>query len=185
MNLVAFMQEQKRILGICPCCGELFRLSDAALFTRQQPPPTPLDDVDAERRAAELETQRFEAKAGALKQAALRRGQAEARKRLRTIARPFVEHDIDPQDVKVLFDPVEFVAFRGMAAGEVTSVVLIDRPVATSQHAVLQRSVADAVEKGRYEWKVLRIDDGGRVETDRQHGVRRARPARPSNDIET
>jgi predicted Holliday junction resolvase-like endonuclease len=184
MNLVAFMQEQKRILGICPCCGELFRLSDAALFTRQAPPPTPLDEVDAERRKAELAEQKFDEKAEALREAALRRGQAEARQRLRSIARPFVERDIDPQDVKVLFDPVEFVAFRGMAAGAVSAVVLIDRPAADAQHEALQRSVADAVEKGRYEWKVLRIDDGGRVEIDRQHAVRRARPARPSNDIE-
>jgi predicted Holliday junction resolvase-like endonuclease len=183
MNLVAFMQEQKRILGICPCCGGLFRLSDATLFTRQQPPPTPLDEVDAERRKADLAEQMFEEKAGALREAALRRGQAEARQRLRAIARPFVERDIDPQDVKVLFDPVEFVAFRGMAAGAVTAVVLIDRPVASAQQEAVQRSVAEAVEKGRYEWKVLRIDDDGRVEADRQRAERRPRPTQPANDI--
>lgn len=183
MNLVAFMQEQKRILGICPCCGELFRLSDAALFTRQPPPPTPLDEVDAERRKAELAAQRFEERAGALKEAALRCGQAEARQRLRAIAGPFVERDIDPQDVKVLFDPVEFVAFRGMAAGAVSAVVLIDRPAASTQQEAVQRSVADAVEKGRYEWKVLRIDDGGRVEAEQQRFGRRPRPAQPANDV--
>jgi predicted Holliday junction resolvase-like endonuclease len=164
MNLVAFMQEQKRILGICPCCGSLFRLSEASLFTKQAPPQTPLDEVDEERRKVELAAQRFAEKSGAMKEAALLRGQAEARKRLRSIARPFVDRQIDPQDVKVLFDPVEFVAFRGMTSGAVTSVALIDRPAQSKEHEAAQESVAQAVEKGRYEWKVLRIDSDGRVE---------------------
>jgi predicted Holliday junction resolvase-like endonuclease len=68
--------------------------------------------------------------------------------------------------VKVLYDPVEFIAFRGMTSGAVTSVVLIDRPAASKEHEVVQESVAKAVDKGRYEWKVLRIDPAGRVEED-------------------
>jgi predicted Holliday junction resolvase-like endonuclease len=158
------MQEQQRTLGICPCCGSLFRLSEALLFTKQPPPETPLDELDAERRKVELAAQRFDEKAGVLKEAALRKGQAEARKRLRTIARPFVDRQIDPQDVKVLFDPVEFVAFRGMTKGAVTSVALIDRPATAKQHESVQRSVAEAVEQGRYGWKVLRIDASGSVD---------------------
>jgi predicted Holliday junction resolvase-like endonuclease len=166
MNIVAFMQEQKRILGICPCCGELFRLSEATIFTKTRPPRTPFDELEDEQRKADRAAERFEEKVQVLRGEALRRGQTEARKRLRSIAHAFIGREIDPQDVKVLYDPVEFIAFRGMTSGAVTSVVLIDRPAASKEHEVVQESVAKAVDKGRYEWKVLRIDPAGRVEED-------------------
>jgi predicted Holliday junction resolvase-like endonuclease len=166
VNIVAFMQEQKRILGICPCCGDLFRLSEATIFTKTRPPRTPFDDLDEEQRKVDLAADKFAERVGVLREAALRRGQDEARRQLRSIAHPFVGRKIDPQDVKVLFDPIEFIAFRGMTRGEVTSVVLIDRVAASKEHEALQGSVAQAVDRGRYEWKVLRIDTAGRVEED-------------------
>ena len=41
MSSVQVFQEMKKIYGICPCCGEPFRLSDTTPFTRASPPPTP------------------------------------------------------------------------------------------------------------------------------------------------
>jgi predicted Holliday junction resolvase-like endonuclease len=65
--------------------------------------------------------------------------------------------------VKVLFDPIEFVAFRGMCDGGVKAVSLIDRPAAGKDRERLQESVRRTVGKGNYEWTELRIDAEGRV----------------------
>lgn len=163
MKVLAFYQEAKRIYGICPCCGELFRLSEATLFTKEPPPRTEFDAVDEARRKLERAIEKFDEKEQALRDKALAVGQKAARKRLKRIAGPFVRRKIDPQDVKVLFDPVEFVAFRGMCDGEVKAVSLIDRPAGNKDRERVQESVSRTVEKGNYEWKELRIDGEGRV----------------------
>lgn len=163
MNVIALSQEANRILGICPCCGELFRLSEAQLFTRQAPPRTPFDKVDDEQRKLDAAVVRYDAKEQALKDTALAKGQAAARRQLRRVAGPFIQRKIDPQDVKVLFDPVEFIAFRGMAAGKVTKVVFIDRPATNKAREVVQTSMEKALKNGNYEWKVFRIGADGRV----------------------
>lgn len=106
---------------------------------------------------------KYDEKEQALREKALAAGQKAARKRLKRIAGPFVRRKIDPQDVKVLFDPIEFVAFRGMCDGGVKAVSLIDRPAANKERQKVQDSVSRAVEKGNYEWQELRIDGEGRV----------------------
>ncbi len=166
MNVVAFLQESNRILGICPCCGELFRLSEAQLFTKEAPPRTPFDKLDDERRKLEKALERYDAKEEVLREKALAKGQAAAKRKLRGIAGPFIERKIDPQDVKVLFDPVEFIAFRGMTAGKVSKVAFLDRPARSKAQEAIQASLAKTVKAGNYEWKVLRISSDGRVEAD-------------------
>mgnify|MGYP005811063353 CR=1 FL=1 len=163
MKVLAFYQETKRIYGVCPCCGELFRLSEATLFTKDPPPRTEFDLVDEARRKLERAIEKFDEREQALRDKALAIGQEAARKRLKKIAKPFVKRKIDPQDVKVLFDPIEFVAFRGMCDGEVKAVSLIDRPAESKDREKLQESVRRTVDKGNYEWKELRIDAEGRV----------------------
>lgn len=164
MKPLAFFQEAKRVFGICPCCGELFRLSDATLFTKEPPPRTEFDALDEARRKLERAVARFEEQEEALREKAKASGQKAAQKRLKAIARPFVKRKIDPQDVKVLFDPIEFVAFRGMSNGEVEAVSLIDRPAARKDREKLQDSIRRTVQDGNFEWRELRIDADGRVE---------------------
>ena len=81
MNVVAFLQESNRILGICHCCGELFRLSEAQFFTKQAPPRTPFDQVDDERRKLDAAIERYDSKEAGLREKALAKGQAAARRR--------------------------------------------------------------------------------------------------------
>jgi predicted Holliday junction resolvase-like endonuclease len=164
MNVVAFFNEAKQILGICPCCGEIFRLSEATLYTKEPPPRTAFDVLDANQQKLELASSKFDEKEAALREQAVAKGQQAAKKRLKAIAGPFVTRKIDPQDVKVIFDPVEFVAFRGMTKGGVDRVAFIDRPATSKAREKLQASVARVVNAGNYEWKVLRISAEGRVE---------------------
>jgi predicted Holliday junction resolvase-like endonuclease len=162
-NLVNSFQEMKRIHGFCPCCGELFRLSDATLFTREAPPKTPFDRVaDAQDRLARA-IEQFEEREHEIRMAATQRGQRAARKRLKRIAPFFVERRIVPQDVKVIFSPVNYVVFQGMTDGEPKSIDLIDGPAASSSHEKAQKSIERAIQKGNLEWQTFHIDREGRV----------------------
>ena len=40
MNVLTVFTEMKAIYGFCPCCDELFRLSDATIYTKLPPPRT-------------------------------------------------------------------------------------------------------------------------------------------------
>ena len=75
MKLVSAFQEMKRIYGFCPCCGELFRLSDAELFTKGAPPRTPFDRVADALERIERRAERFGEREAELRAAEVRAGQ--------------------------------------------------------------------------------------------------------------
>jgi len=69
-----------------------------------------------------------------LRDAARAAGAKAAKKRLRRIDPVFSGSGLDPQDVKVMFDPVEYIAFRGLNGGEVREVLLIaEKPCSSPQ----------------------------------------------------
>jgi predicted Holliday junction resolvase-like endonuclease len=172
MRLVELFNELKRIYGICPCCGEPFRLSEAALFTKAAPPKTVFETIDDAHSRLERQIQKFADREEEIREEARRLGQREAHRRLREIAPFFVARRIDPQDVKLLFHPVEYVVFRGMQDGRCASVDFIDHPPADRDGARIQRSIDSAIRAGNLEWRTFRIREDGRVVEDGA-GVRR------------
>ncbi len=36
-DLIKFFSYQRQIFGVCPCCGELFRLSDCKVYRKDAP----------------------------------------------------------------------------------------------------------------------------------------------------
>lgn len=163
MNWVAAFQEMKRLYGFCPCCGELFRLSEATLFTADPPPTTEFDKIEDRRRRLERANEKFDEQEGQIRAAAVQKGQQEAKKRLKKIAPFFIARRIDPQDVKVIFNPVNYVVFRGLNSNGVRTVELVDSPAETKAHERIHQSIAAALRAGNVEWATLRIEDGGQV----------------------
>lgn len=172
MNFVGVFNQLKRIYGICPCCGEPFRLSDTALYTKTAPAKTLFEKMDDERARLERCAERFDVREAEIREEARRLGQMEARRRLREIAPFFVARKIDPQDVKLLFHPVEYVVFRGMQTDRCASVDFIDHPARSRERERIQRSLDHAIKAGNLEWQTFRIGDDGRVVRDGA-GVRR------------
>lgn len=172
MNLLDVFDQQKRIYGICPCCGEPFRLSDTTLYTKTAPPKTVFEKMDDERARLDRQAERFDAREEEIREEARRLGQIEARRRLRTIAPFFVARKIDPHDVKLLFHPVEYVVFRGMQTDRCASVDFIDHPARSRERERIQRSLDHAIRAGNLEWQTFRIGDDGRVVRDGA-GIRR------------
>ena len=69
----------------------------------------------------------------------------------------------DPQDVKVMFHPVTYVVFDGMAQGKVTQVQLLATPPQNDTSEQVQSSIEQTVNQGNFEFRTLRVDYLGRV----------------------
>jgi len=63
-----------------------------------------------------------------------------------------------PQDVKAIFDPIDFVIFDGMSRAEkVRRLVFMDHETSDSVQRIIQKSIERTIDKGRYEWETIRI----------------------------
>jgi len=94
-------------MGICPCCGELFYVSEARPFYDGQKAITVLDRLRAgERRLDEAEEKLDEIETD-LRKTAARVGLKATKRLLRKIDPVFSGAGYDPQDVKVLFNPID------------------------------------------------------------------------------
>jgi predicted Holliday junction resolvase-like endonuclease len=160
--LTAFFDEVAKLAGICPSCGHVFRLSDARPFKLVPRQPTVLDQIDAQQARIDAALDKLQQAELALRAAARKAGLAGAKHQLRQIDAVFSRAKLDPHDVKVLFDPVEYIVFDGMSHGKLRRVLLLAADPTTSNRRVAQDTIANAVASGGVSFKTLRIlKDGG------------------------
>jgi len=163
-DLLYYFTLQRSIFGICPCCGELFRLSDARVFIRTRPARDWLDRLDAESARLDLVEERLEEQKEALSEKARVRARLQARRAVRKVDRVFDPRHLNPDDSKTILHPVDFVVFNGMKDGpSIRNLVLLDHESRSKERRLLQKSIERAVEKGRYEWRTLRVQENGVV----------------------
>lgn len=166
MNIVSVFRDFRKIYGICPCCGELFRLSEADVYAKTPTVPSVIDNLRFKEESIERAESDLEEALAGLRNKARNAGEREAHRRLRALARPFTRRRIDPNDVKVIFDPVRFVAFSGMTQASVTAIAFMDRPATTSARGKVQSSLERSLRAGNIEWLTVRVNDDGRVSGD-------------------
>src|SRR5258708_4704265 len=111
MDAVRLFQDFQRLYGFCPCCGELFRLSDAQLFYEKSPPRTPWDDLNDERTRLERSVERLERDAGRLREQATEAGRKERERRLNGLMSVFRRQRIAPNDINCSFIPSSTSSF--------------------------------------------------------------------------
>jgi predicted Holliday junction resolvase-like endonuclease len=163
MSLISDFQEMRKIYGFCPCCDEPFRLSDAELFLRGRPPRTVFDDLQLNWDKVERQIERFESQEQAIRERARELGRIAAQRRIQKIA-PFLRlQKIEPGDVKVLFDPVEYVVFRRLRNRECNAIDFVDHPPETKLGERRIKSIDNTLRGGRVEWHTFRVTDDGRV----------------------
>jgi len=163
MNLLEAFTGFQRLYGICPCCGELFRLSEAAIFVSTPPPKTEFDMLQEDDDKLQAAIARFEDGEERVRESARTKGQAAAKSRLATIAPFFITKGIDPNDVKVLFDPILYLVFEGMTDGACTQLQFVDTPPETPEREKVHRTLATALRAGNVEWRTLEVLDDGRI----------------------
>jgi predicted Holliday junction resolvase-like endonuclease len=161
--LAKVFEELNQILLICPSCEEVIYLSEARPFLSGKQLHSEIDEI----RAAELKLERAETRLSeledSLRSIAAEAGRRAAKKLLKRIDPSFSGAGYDPQDVKVVFDPVTYLVFDGMAKAKLNEVILIAAEPQNKQSEDLQRSIEKTIKNGNYEFKVLQVGDDGKI----------------------
>ena len=162
-ELVGFYRVQRNIFGICPHSGEIFRLSDCKVFLRTKPKRDWKDELDHESDRLNGMKDRLDQKEEQLREPARKKGRIQALQMIKSLDPVFTPRNLNPDDAKVLFHPVDYVVFNGMKAASMKNLLLLDRSGTTGDRRALQKSIEKAVSTGSYEWVTISIDDDGKV----------------------
>lgn len=163
-DAVEFLSTLRNIFGVCPCCGQLFRVSDCRIFLRQKPRNDWMDELiqmDGELDSIE---QGIDENENAMRLKARAKGRRAAQRAIRKLDPIFAPLRLHADDAKVLCHPVDYVVFKGMNSTPenlTTGIVLIDREKSDAKERQLQRSIEKAIEREQYEWITLRIGADG------------------------
>lgn len=157
-------QDFQRIMVVCPKCGGIHRLSEMSLSYRARPKPTWLDTLRRKEQKVTKAEERFEQKKEAMKEAARERGRRKIPALLKKCVPGICRLGYYPQDVKAMFDPVDFIVFDGMSRQpSVRRLVLLDGPPDNRRRERIQRSLQKVVKQGNYEWRTIRLSDDGQM----------------------
>lgn len=167
MNKSMFLnfQEFQKIIVICPICGDFHRLSELKLFYKGKAERSWLDDLrDKERRIERLE-EKLEAEREEIKERAQEKARRKLPKLLKKKVPLIAKKGYFPQDVKALFDPIDFVVFDGMNEKDnVRRVVFLDGPAQNRIRERVQISIKKIIKAGNFEWRTIKISEDGEIE---------------------
>lgn len=98
---------------------------------------------------------------------AAKEGRKNAMKIAKKIDPVFSPRNLNPDDAKVIFHPIDYIVFKGMNPDRaIKKVILLDRTARSRDHRAVQRSVERAVSKERYEWQTIRVKEDGSVKSE-------------------
>lgn len=163
VGLSGIFSELGHILGVCPCCSEIFYLSEARPFMRGKRPRWIVDTLRTTETRLDQAAEKLDEIENALRVKAAAAGLKNAKKLLKKIDPVFSGAGYDPQDVKVIFSPVTYVVFDGMAKSKLKKITLLAKPPEDSGAERIQKSIQSAVKNGNYEFKTLHVDGEGKV----------------------
>jgi predicted Holliday junction resolvase-like endonuclease len=160
----------QEILGICPCCRDIFRLAEAQFIFPQRHPQSCeyLELIALERESASRQEridaaeQRFNENHAAQEEPLREEARRLVKQCLKKIDPTFTGRGIDPQDVKVIFHPVEFIVFDGLRSlGGLKRVLFMSRLPQSRSEEVLVKSMDVVIAKGYVEFESLHLIDDG------------------------
>ncbi|HEV2297650.1 MAG TPA: Holliday junction resolvase-like protein [Candidatus Acidoferrales bacterium] len=163
-EIVRFFAIQRNIFGLCPCCGELFRLSDCRVYLRTKPQKDWMDILESKDNRLNRKEEKIDEIEEALREKARAAGRRMARRAITRIDPIFAPRRLNADDAKVLFHPVDYVVFCGMKdSGAVREIVLLDRKAEAPKRRRVQRSIEKVVEAGKYDWLTVRVQNDGTI----------------------
>ena len=158
-------QEFRKILCVCPCCGEIIRVSDLKLRVKGKPTKTWLDEYEKKQSILNAKEEKFSEIEAKLRETATKKGRKQAEAVFNKAILPsFKALKLDPFDVKPILNPIDFVVFNGMNKKEdINNIILLskqhDAPALTS----VRKQIEQAILQKKYEWQVARIDENGKI----------------------
>ena len=159
-DTIAGLQADRRILAECPDSEETFPLADAVMFYIGDPVPAKAKKV-IDKWEAGLEERRedlHEARRKLKERSETATVSVNIGKILEKVAPAMKGFDMDCRDLRPLFEPIDYVAFNGLASrdGRVDSILFFDVKTGGAQLTQAQRQIKDAVERGKVHWDTYR-----------------------------
>ncbi len=164
-QLLEFLKEQRHIFGSCPSCQEVFRLSEVRVSYKAAYKHDWLDLLEAKIEGQQAKEERFEQKRAELRQKHIDFERRTRLPKLLNAAVPmFAKRKVFPQDVKTLFDPIDFVVFDGMNnGGLVKRVLLLDNKPKTTAEKTLHTTIQNAIDTKALSWHTIQISAEGKI----------------------
>ena len=162
-ELAQEFQEFRRILCICPCCGELVRVSDLHIRSKGKVQRTWLDKYEKKVQIIEEKICEFEEKEKEMREEAHQKGRLAAEERIYNTIHPcFRDITVNPNDIKPILHPIDFIIFQNMNKGPDINEIMffsMHQPDKTLQK--IRDDINDLITERSYEWIEVRIDDKG------------------------
>ena len=158
-------QEFRKILCVCPKCGEIVRLSDLKLKSKVETPDTWLDTYDRAVLTLEGKEMEWKMEFKKLQEEAKLKARKEADAIYNTMIKPsFRKMNLDPRDIHPVLNPIDFVVFRDMnKKKEVTDIMLLAQKVENPKLATLRTQVQNAINDKKYEFVQLVFKKDGEM----------------------
>lgn len=163
-DLIKFFSYQRQIFGLCPCCGELFRLSDCKVYRKEAPVSDWKEKLEKQNAALDRFEAKLDEKMGAMREKARETGRKQADKLIKKVDPVFAPLKLNPDDAKVVFHPIDFVVFNGMKAKDLKNLIVLDSKEKSKDLLHIQESVLNTIEKKSYEWLTINVANDGKIE---------------------
>jgi predicted Holliday junction resolvase-like endonuclease len=163
----------QEVLGICPCCGEIFRLVEAKfIFPRKRPRTSEYlglvtleNNIATECEILALAEAEFDEALEEQREQLREKGRKLAKNKLKQIDPTFSGNNINPQDVKALLHPVEYVIFHGLNTSEGVDIVeFVSRSPRNKLQEQIVTSIDATIRNGDVSFESLHMGDDGSFE---------------------
>ena len=165
-EVLNFYSTLRHIFGVCPYCGEIFRLSDCKLFQKKKPDIDWKEKIDNEIKRLDILEETIKEKIEATREVARIIGRKNADKLVRKLDTIFSPLKLDCNDCKVIFHPIDFIVFKDMHNGgdcAITEILLLDKDNKSGPYKTIQKSIEKVVQTKTYEWLTLRVENNGQI----------------------
>ncbi len=147
----------------CPNCNHFFRQSDTVVYEDERPPLDWFEKLNRELIDLERKELQMKTKLSKVKQDATNHGRKAANDHIAEFDTLFAPLGYDPNDVKVHFNPVDFIVFNGMNNIEnpvTKNIVLLD---SKENAGTIQESIRKCIEDEKYKFITIKINSDGTI----------------------
>jgi len=160
-NNIEQFQQLRKVFVLCPCCSQVYRLTDSHIFTDKLPNKDWQQKLQSEAKKLDDQEQKLKVKIEKLKLEAKERGRLDADNQIAKFDKVFLPLGLNPNDCKNICSPLDFIVFNGMHTFNVKNIIFLDKK---GKEGDIQSSIREIIEHERYTFKTLRVDDDGNVE---------------------
>ena len=158
-----FYKTRQSILCICPKCMAISRLSQLYIVSEAKKEKTWLDDYEEKVRKFQEKQGVVEQQASAIREDAVKRGRDKVPKMIiSSLSDKVVSSKYNPYDIKPINHPIDYIIYDGMDNGSVENVIFLHQK--NNNLAQLHKTIHETVENKKYDWKVARISQEGKLE---------------------